>query len=112
MSRSVLVRSLLVVLITTMSSLVSAQQVIRLSTTTSTENSGLLAYLLPQFEQQFHTKIQVIAVGTGKALDWQKMATSMSRWYTPDHPKINLSTQDSVSTVAMWCTTTSLWSDQ
>lgn len=44
-----------------------AQQSIRLSTTTSTENSGLLAYLLPQFESDTGIKVKVIAVGTGKA---------------------------------------------
>ena len=42
--------------------------VIRLATTTSTENSGLLAVLLPQFEQSAGVKVHVIAVGTGKAL--------------------------------------------
>ena len=72
MSRFALIRLSLLLLLATISSFVSAQQVIRLSTTTSTENSGLLAYLLPQFEQQFHTKIQVIAVGTGKALELAK----------------------------------------
>lgn len=46
----------------------SAQQVIRMSTTTSTENSGLLRHLLPQFEKQSGIKIQIIAVGSGKAL--------------------------------------------
>ena len=45
-----------------------AQEVIRLATTTSTENSGLLKYLLPAFEARTGTKVQVIAVGTGKAL--------------------------------------------
>jgi len=49
-----------------------AQQVIRMSTTTSTENSGLLAYLLPKFEAKTHTKVNVIAVGTGKALELAK----------------------------------------
>ncbi len=39
-----------------------------LATTTSTENSGLLAYLLPDFEHQFGVKIDVVAVGTGQAL--------------------------------------------
>jgi len=43
-------------------------QLIRLATTTSTDNSGLLKFLLPQFEKDSHYKIQVIAVGTGKAL--------------------------------------------
>src|SRR3569623_2007296 len=49
-----------------------AQQVIRMSTTTSSENSGLLAYLLPKFEAKTHTKVNVIAVGTGKALELAK----------------------------------------
>lgn len=41
---------------------------IRLATTTSTDNSGLLDYLLPAFEQETGYHTQVIAVGTGKAL--------------------------------------------
>jgi tungstate transport system substrate-binding protein len=49
-----------------------AQQVIRLSTTTSTENSGLLAYLLPAFEAKTGSKVHVIAVGSGKALELAK----------------------------------------
>ena len=39
-----------------------------LATTTSTENSGLLAYLLPFFEEENNAAIEVIAVGTGQAL--------------------------------------------
>ncbi len=39
-----------------------------LATTTSTENSGLLAYLLPDFEVEYGVTIDVIAVGTGQAL--------------------------------------------
>lgn len=41
---------------------------LRLATTTSTENSGLLGVLLPPFEQRCGCKVDVIAVGTGKAL--------------------------------------------
>ena len=41
---------------------------LRLSTTTSTENSGLLNVLLPPFEEMFSIKVDVISVGTGKAL--------------------------------------------
>ena len=48
------------------------QPVIRLSTTTSTENSGLLTYLLPFFEAKTNTRVQVISVGTGKALELAK----------------------------------------
>ena len=41
---------------------------LRLSTTTSTENSGLLAVLNPVFEKKYKVRVDVIAVGTGKAL--------------------------------------------
>jgi tungstate transport system substrate-binding protein len=46
----------------------SAQERLRMSTTTSTENSGLLKVLLPPFEQQHNCKVDVIAVGTGKSI--------------------------------------------
>lgn len=46
--------------------------VLRMSTTTSTENSGLLKYLLPYFEKKSGLKMQVVAVGTGKALELAK----------------------------------------
>jgi tungstate transport system substrate-binding protein len=41
---------------------------LKLSTTTSTENSGLLYELLPPFEKQFNVKVDIIAVGSGKAI--------------------------------------------
>ena len=41
---------------------------IRLATTTSTENSGLLAQILPKFEAKYGAKVRVVAVGTGAAL--------------------------------------------
>jgi len=41
---------------------------LRMATTTSTDNSGLLAVLHPPFEDQCDCKVDVIAVGTGKAL--------------------------------------------
>lgn len=43
-------------------------KVITLATTTSTENSGLLDYLLPKFQDESGIQVRVIAVGTGKAL--------------------------------------------
>lgn len=45
-----------------------AKELLRMSTTTSTENSGLLAVLNPAFEAKYDIKLHVIAVGTGKAL--------------------------------------------
>ncbi len=43
-------------------------KVVILATTTSTENSGLLEYLLPKFQADSGLEVRVIAVGTGKAL--------------------------------------------
>ncbi|MDO9216887.1 MAG: substrate-binding domain-containing protein [Lacisediminimonas sp.] len=51
---------------------VAAQNIIKLSTTTSTESSGLLKFLLPAFEAQSGSKVHVISVGTGKALELAK----------------------------------------
>lgn len=39
-----------------------------LSTTTSTQDSGLLDELLPVFEQKANIKVKVVAVGTGQAI--------------------------------------------
>ena len=41
---------------------------IKMATTTSTENSGLLAVLLPALKAATGIEVQVIAVGTGKAI--------------------------------------------
>ncbi len=41
---------------------------LRLATTTSTDNSGLLKTLLPPFERKYGFRVHVVAVGTGKAL--------------------------------------------
>nr|WP_311527324.1 substrate-binding domain-containing protein [uncultured Ralstonia sp.] len=41
---------------------------LRMATTTSTENSGLLKALLPKFEAATGVHVHVIAVGTGKAV--------------------------------------------
>jgi tungstate transport system substrate-binding protein len=45
-----------------------AQERLRLATTTSTDSSGLLAVLLPPFEVEHGCVVDIIAVGTGKAL--------------------------------------------
>ncbi|MHC4959153.1 MAG: ABC transporter substrate-binding protein [Planctomycetota bacterium] len=58
----------LVVLLAACADTPGAPARVRLATTTSTENSGLLAYLLPPFEEAAGIDVQVIAVGTGQAL--------------------------------------------
>jgi len=46
----------------------STQPRLRLATTTSTENTGLLDVLIPAFTNRTGIKVDVIAVGTGKAI--------------------------------------------
>ncbi len=47
---------------------VSAQSIV-MSSTTSTEQSGLFSYLLPEFKKASGIDIKVVALGTGQALD-------------------------------------------
>ena len=48
---------------------VAAQSSIVLASTTSVENSGLLAHILPQFTAETGISVRVVAQGTGQALD-------------------------------------------
>lgn len=43
-------------------------RVIRMSTTTSVNDSGLLGYLLPMFEAEYGYEVEVTSAGTGKAI--------------------------------------------
>lgn len=45
----------------------AAERII-LATTTSTVNSGLLDFLLPDFEKKYNIQVHVISVGTGQAI--------------------------------------------
>ncbi len=66
-----LTNSVVVIIISVLLLLASnswAGNVLRMSTTTSTENSGLLTVLNPAFAAKYGIKLEVIAVGTGKAL--------------------------------------------
>ncbi|MFO7887221.1 MAG: substrate-binding domain-containing protein [Eubacteriales bacterium] len=40
-----------------------------MATTTSTENSGLLDELIPPFEEKYDLRVDVVAVGTGAAIE-------------------------------------------
>jgi tungstate transport system substrate-binding protein len=51
-----------------LSSTAFAEDHLRMGTTTSTENTGLLGAILPPFEKRFAVKVDIIAVGSGKAL--------------------------------------------
>jgi len=45
-----------------------AQEILKLATTTSTYETGLLDYIFPLFEKEHNVKIHIISVGTGKAI--------------------------------------------
>lgn len=48
--------------------MVIAQDSILVQSTTSTANSGLYDYLLPEFTKEHNTQVHVVAVGTGQAI--------------------------------------------
>ena len=50
----------------------SKEKELYIATTTSLDNSGLLEYLLPYFEEEYGIKVNVVAVGTGAALELGK----------------------------------------
>ena len=47
----------------------SAQTIITVASTTSTEQSGLFGHLLPQFKRATGIEVKVVALGTGQAMD-------------------------------------------
>jgi tungstate transport system substrate-binding protein len=57
------------VAIISVASMAASAQTIVMSSTTSTEQSGLFGYLLPEFKKAAGIDIKVVALGTGQALD-------------------------------------------
>ncbi len=51
-------------------------KLVRLSTTTSVNDSGLLGYLLPMFEEKYGYEVEVFSAGTGKAIANAKMGNA------------------------------------
>ncbi|MCF0138451.1 MAG: substrate-binding domain-containing protein [Oscillospiraceae bacterium] len=49
---------------------------VRLSTTTSVNDSGLLGYLLPIFQKEYGYEVEVFSAGTGKAIANAKMGNA------------------------------------
>lgn len=60
---------LLVVTIFTLSSCSNREDTLLIVTTTSLDNSGLLEYILPHFEEEYDCSVSVVALGTGAALE-------------------------------------------
>jgi tungstate transport system substrate-binding protein len=52
-----------------LTSSISAETRVRCASTTSTQNSGLFDYILPIFEKRTGIKVDVVAVGTGAAIE-------------------------------------------
>jgi len=67
-NRIVVFCSVVCVAVLVVAGLASAEQVLKMSTTTSTESSGLLDVLLPAFKQDTGIDVKVIAKGTGAAI--------------------------------------------
>ena len=67
--RSFLASLMLVASATTTAPVAADEPFIVVASTTSTEQSGLFAHLLPAFEADTGIKVRVVAVGTGQALD-------------------------------------------
>jgi tungstate transport system substrate-binding protein len=70
MNKKNLVSSLLagVVLLVTATCSLASDKELMMATTTSTDNTGLLEYLMPHFEQETGIALKWTATGTGKAL--------------------------------------------
>ncbi len=61
--------SLTLILVVFSAASVSAETRMRCASTTSTQNSGLFDYILPMFEKKTGIKVDVVAVGTGAAIE-------------------------------------------
>lgn len=53
-------------------SMTKIESTMTLATTTSTQDTGLLDYLIPIFEKKYKTSVKIIAVGTGEAIEMGK----------------------------------------
>ena len=67
MVKALVVISMVALVLTAVS--VKAETRLRCASTTSTQNSGLFDYLLPIFEKKTGIKVDVVAVGTGAAIE-------------------------------------------
>jgi tungstate transport system substrate-binding protein len=68
MKKGLLLLAAAVLVMLAFSPVVAADKVIKMSTTTSTENSGLLDVLLPELERDTGIQVKVFAKGTGAAI--------------------------------------------
>lgn len=70
--KELLIASMCIVMIFAVTACSKKERTMILATTTSTQDSGLLDYLLPLFEKDTGIKVKVLAKGTGEALEIAK----------------------------------------
>ncbi len=70
--KGLLIISLCIILVFAITACSKKERSMVLATTTSTQDSGLLDYLLPLFEKETGIKVKVLAKGTGEALEIAK----------------------------------------
>ncbi len=63
-----MIRRIVFTLVAVLCAATAQAQTVRMATTTSTANTGLLDYLLPKFRERTGISVQYVAVGTGAAL--------------------------------------------
>ncbi len=68
MMRKIMIVMSIMALMLAGAQMAAAADVLRMATTTSTANTGLLDYLVPMFQKDTGIELQFVAVGTGKAL--------------------------------------------
>lgn len=68
----------------------SGEQVLRLATTTSTADSGLLDAILPDFQAKFNARVDVVAVDPARPLRSAPRVTPMCCWSMRASPRTNL----------------------
>ncbi len=68
MKRKFIVAACLIIICALPGSVWGADKVLKISTTTSTQASGLLDFLLPEFEKDTGIRVKVFAKGTGAAI--------------------------------------------
>ena len=65
---NIVMRVILLILGLFLATFARSEESLRLATTTSVENSGLLGHLLPEFERECKCKVRAVVAGSGHAL--------------------------------------------
>jgi tungstate transport system substrate-binding protein len=86
------------------------QKAIGLASTTSVENSGLFAHILPEFTKETGIAVRVLAQGTGQALATAAHGNAIWYWCTIRRPRTSSSPKGTASIAGRSPGTISSWS--